>query len=162
MYGLIFLYKWQKEEDARPVDPHYEASGVFFASQVISNACATQAIVSVLMNRPELELGPELSQLREFTAGMDADMKGLAIGNSDTIRAVHNSFHPPQPLIPEDERPDKDDEAFHFIAYVPVSGALYELDGLKAGPIRLADCSEVRAGCQWAHGELERGAEAGS
>ena len=49
------------------MDPHYEASGVFFGSQVISNACATPAIVSVLMNRPELELGPELSQLRDMT-----------------------------------------------------------------------------------------------
>lgn len=68
----------------------------------------------------------------------------MAIGNSETIRSVHNSFTPPQPLIPDEKSHDKDDEAFHFIAYVPVGGALYELDGLKPGPIKLADCSEVR------------------
>ncbi|PSC68946.1 ubiquitin carboxyl-terminal hydrolase isozyme L5-like [Micractinium conductrix] len=142
IYGLIFLFKWQKEEDSRPVEANPEEAGVFFASQVIHNACATQAIVSVLLNRPELEIGPELSQLKEFVAGMPAAMKGLAIGNSDTIRSVHNSFSPPQPIIPEKDDDDEKGEAFHFLAYVPVGGALWELDGLKPGPIQLAECTD--------------------
>lgn len=142
IYGLIFLFKWQKEQDERPVAADYEDKGVFFASQVIHNACATQAIVSVVLNRPELEIGAELAQLKAFVAGMPAEMKGLAIGNSDTIRSVHNSFTPPQPIIPEKEDDDEKGDAFHFIAYLPVNGALYELDGLKSGPIQLADCTE--------------------
>ncbi|KAL4427664.1 hypothetical protein ABPG75_001753 [Micractinium tetrahymenae] len=142
IYGLIFLFKWQKETDDRPVAADYEEKGVFFANQVIHNACATQALVSVVLNRPELDIGPELAQLKEFTAGMPAEMKGLAIGNSDTIRSVHNSFSPPQPIIPEKDDDDEKGEAFHFIAYLPVGGALYELDGLKPGPIKLADCTQ--------------------
>lgn len=31
----------------------------------------------------------------------------------------------------------ENDEAFHFIAYVPVNGILWELDGLRRQPVRL-------------------------
>lgn len=156
VYGLIFLFKWVDEAsseigkvNAPLVDENAEYSaGVYFAKQVITNACATQAIISILLNIPQdapgFSLGPELQQLREFTADFPPEMRGLTIGNSEQIRVVHNSFHPAQSLVLDTSSGDKDGEAFHFIAYVPAAGGLYELDGLKAGPIRLCDCDLTR------------------
>lgn len=65
-----------------------------YSFQMINNACATQAILSVLLNtkHADIQLGSTLSEFREFTQTFDAHMKGLALSNSDTIRNVHNSF----------------------------------------------------------------------
>ncbi|KAJ2747491.1 hypothetical protein GGI20_000480 [Coemansia sp. BCRC 34301] len=146
VYGLIFLFKWQGQS-ATPSNSANQAGGtlvdnqdVFFAQQIIQNACATQAILSILLNREqEIELGETLANFRSFAADLPPDMRGLALTNCDQIREVHNSFVRPESFLTDpDERrrsADEDDDLFHFISYVPVNGRLYELDGLQRGPI---------------------------
>eukprot|EP01006_Ploeotia_vitrea_P006616 TRINITY_DN1409_c0_g1_i1.p1 TRINITY_DN1409_c0_g1~~TRINITY_DN1409_c0_g1_i1.p1 ORF type:complete len:365 (-),score=203.26 TRINITY_DN1409_c0_g1_i1:108-1154(-) len=140
VYGLIFLFKWDKKQYEARGDVSSDAADVFFAKQVINNACATQAIISVLMNRPEIELGQELTTFKEFAAFLPPEDRGLSIGNSEKIRKAHNSFARPEPFVQEEKATaGDDDDVYHFIGYVPVSNALWELDGLAEGPIKLAD-----------------------
>lgn len=140
IHGLIFLFKWvPNEEISGTVVQDSRLDKIFFAKQVINNACATQAIISILLNckHPDLKLGSTLGEFKEFTQTFDVAMKGLALSNSDTIRGVHNSFAR-QTLFEFDSKvSSKEEDTYHFVGYVPIDGRLYELDGLKDGPIDL-------------------------
>ena len=101
--------------------------------------------MSILMNRPEIEIGSELTNLRGFSQGLPSKDKGHAIGNSEKIRVAHNSFTRQDPFVmdEEDKPATKDSEdVFHFISFVPHKNTLYELDGLQAGPISHGECSD--------------------
>lgn len=75
--GLVFLFKWRAgEKDARRAVGEGESAGLFFAKQVINNACATQAILAVLFNCPGIELGEALGNLKAFSADFSPEMKG--------------------------------------------------------------------------------------
>eukprot|EP00596_Hydrurales_sp_CCMP1899_P007565 CAMPEP_0119042362 /NCGR_PEP_ID=MMETSP1177-20130426/14799_1 /TAXON_ID=2985 /ORGANISM="Ochromonas sp, Strain CCMP1899" /LENGTH=189 /DNA_ID=CAMNT_0007009111 /DNA_START=53 /DNA_END=619 /DNA_ORIENTATION=- len=146
-HGLIFLFKWRSEVDDRPVlDP--SESPVYFARQIVNNACATQAILGVLLNAEGIDLGGILTDFKSFTSEIDSESKGIAIGNMDSLREAHNSFARPEPFLEEQSNKDTDEkgDAFHFIAYVPCCGGVYEIDGLKSGPILLGEYSE---GSDW-------------
>lgn len=176
LYGVIFLFKWPRAgapaaqtDTSKPLDGSYDyvaADRLFFAAQVIQNACATQALLALLLNHdasaasagfnreketlPDADaatpiaIGDMLASFKEFTHGFPADLLGEALSNSDEIRSVHNSFARSSPFVNEDARApadDDDDGVYHFIAYTCADGTLYELDGLQPAPISHGPCA---------------------
>ena len=90
----------------------------------------------------KLSLGPTLSNLKSFIQAFPPDLRGEAIGSSDEIRTAHNSFARRDAFLSDPDRSKRmateDDDVFHFVAYVPhkADGSVYELDGLRPGPIK--------------------------
>ena len=118
VHGYIFLFKYMNQSssnsttsttDATPTSNtplsfedstnyrNKENEGLYYASQIVQDACATQAILSILLNmsltksksKSTNQLGSLLTDFKSFTNEFDYEMKGLTIGNSDQIRGMH-------------------------------------------------------------------------
>ncbi|KAK9475230.1 ubiquitin carboxyl-terminal hydrolase [Dipodascopsis tothii] len=151
IYGVIFLFKWTPELARSPDSDENgvfdrESSNLFFAHQKIQNACATQAILSILLNRADIHIGETLNDFKEFVADFGAELRGETLSNSDLIRHVHNSFSRPTPFINEaamNQDSTTGEDVYHFIAYTVTNGKLYELDGLQPYPISHGYCDDA-------------------
>lgn len=83
----------------------------------------------MLLNADGIELGETLGELKAFSSSMDSETKGIVIGNSEPIRQAHNSFARAEPFFHEKvakRLPTSDDDVYHFIAYLPFLGGVYE------------------------------------
>lgn len=138
LHALIFLFKWTSDSPDPTSGGSYDSDFPgFFAHQVVNNACATLAVLNALGNIPSLKSGQPLGELFNFTQGMDPQTRGMAITSADWLRECHNSLTPPSAISLDGLGLSKTSEdAYHFIVYLPFMGSVYELDGLKASPIR--------------------------
>ncbi|KAK1225290.1 hypothetical protein PQX77_011809 [Marasmius sp. AFHP31] len=148
LHALIFLFKWvPQSSDHQPAGQYDTDFAGFFAHQVVNNACATLAVLNALGNTPSLKSGQQLEDLMNFTTGMDPDTRGIAITSSDWLREAHNSLSPPSAISLDGlGLPKKTEDAYHFVVYLPVMGALYELDGLKPHAVTHGPCDEAKGG----------------
>lgn len=146
---MIFLFKWGGEADAASVSeqakpkPVEECPGLYFANQIVNNACATQAILGVLLNNADrLDLGETLKKFKEDTASVTPKLRGVAIGANEVLRKAHNSFRVPDIVEVPEKKHTATEDPYHFIAYVQAAGRLYEIDGLQTGPIDWGEATQ--------------------
>ena len=157
VYGFVFLFRWGEDRRARNMRKKFLVSEdsyvmdsevvnqMFFAHQIVNNSCATHALLSVLLNCSDIDLGPTLGRLKEFSAGLDPESRGLAIANMAELARAHNRHAKSSNIVvppPGGRRASVMSsahallpETYHFVSYVPVGTRLFELDGLKEFPI---------------------------
>ncbi|PGG97003.1 ubiquitin carboxyl-terminal hydrolase L5 [Blastomyces parvus] len=158
VYGLIFLFRWKEDDPDKQESSCPE--GIWFANQTSSYACASVALLNIINNVEEIELGEELQHFKDFTMSFTPALRGDAIGNFEFVKRVHNSFARKMDVLNTDHQlkteatnrkskakksknQDYDDSeaGFHFIGFVPAKGKLWKFDGLERQPQNLGDCS---------------------
>ncbi|XP_068626769.1 ubiquitin carboxyl-terminal hydrolase isozyme L3 [Battus philenor] len=124
----------QKEENEILSKGQEVTNNIFYMKQNISNACGTVALVhSIANNIDKISLSDgHLKKFLEEAKGLDASARGTLLEKSEGIINAHKELaREGQTNTPSAEDPVN----HHFITFVHVDGALYELDGRKAFPI---------------------------
>ncbi|KXJ90598.1 hypothetical protein Micbo1qcDRAFT_234516 [Microdochium bolleyi] len=161
VHGLIYLYQYN-DESLTSDDRHDCPGDLWFANQTTTNSCATVAMMNIVMNAEDTTLGSELQAFKEATVPLPPPHRGFMLDKNDFIRSIHNSVARRSALVSEDlllenkfeaaeqlsrtqsrkrvARPSRirkradTEQAFHYIAYVPVKGQVWELDGFEMQP----------------------------
>ncbi|KAI0157077.1 cysteine proteinase [Hypoxylon sp. FL1284] len=162
VHGLIFLFEYEGDGEQSDAKDRRECPDeLWFANQTTANSCATVALINIIMNAQDSDLGTQLKDFRSTTQRLPPPHRGYFLDKNDFIRSIHNSLARRIDLIAEDltldnkyedaqttEKTQKKggkvnrkrkkkksaDSNYHYIAYVPVSGQVWELDGLNSKP----------------------------
>ncbi|KAI1458521.1 cysteine proteinase [Annulohypoxylon moriforme] len=159
VHGLIFLFEYEGKNEPSDVNREPCPDDLWFANQTTANACATVALMNIIMNAEDTSLGTQLREFKDCTKALPPPHRGNGLDKNDFIRSVHNSVARRIDLLAEDlaldnkyeeslkKRSQKSSRVkrsharvetnYHYIAYVPTNGQVWELDGLRSKPLRL-------------------------
>ncbi|KAJ8658445.1 hypothetical protein O0I10_005798 [Lichtheimia ornata] len=152
IYGLIFAHPYEDDLPA-PVqsdEDKKDAASVFFSCQIVTNICATLALLGILFNiDSQVDIGEHLKNLKSVLGDVDPVLRGNALGNDSLLRETHNSFADAQARA-EAEAPSKarkgkkgkrkltEEDAYHYVSYIYLDGYIWELDGMNKFPCKVA------------------------
>jgi ubiquitin carboxyl-terminal hydrolase L5 len=153
IHGFIFLFRHREEQEADAPEMICPPD-IWFANQVIDNACASLALLNIVFNIENAQIGKHLAAFKDFTKDFTPSLRGITLSNFDHLRKLHNTFARKSEMASSDlglmhavknrnrRGADEDyEDCFHFIAYIYKRGHLWELDGLKKTPVRLDNCN---------------------
>eukprot|EP01056_Protomagalhaensia_sp_Gyna25_P002130 Protomagalhaensia_sp_Gyna_25__2129@NODE_2150_length_1257_cov_572_340722_g1776_i0_p1_GENE_NODE_2150_length_1257_cov_572_340722_g1776_i0NODE_2150_length_1257_cov_572_340722_g1776_i0_p1_ORF_typecomplete_len228_score51_40Peptidase_C12/PF01088_21/1_9e51Josephin/PF02099_17/0_00038DUF3386/PF11866_8/0_036_NODE_2150_length_1257_cov_572_340722_g1776_i074757 len=113
-----------------------ETEGVWFVRQTVPNACGTVAVLHTLMNlrgvdgKHNFSAEGALGTLEKAMKGKTAVERAQVLEKEKSVENVHRSMEHSGVTVNV-----KEDVIEHFIAFVPIKGQLYELDGRLDGPM---------------------------
>ena len=73
---------------------------------MIQDACATQAILSILLNikSDKIDIGDCLKDFKSFTESFSPEDRGMSLGSVDKIRNAHNSFNAQESFVFDEDK----------------------------------------------------------
>lgn len=177
-YGLILLYQYRDQSSSDQSEE--DSSHVWFANQLpAQNSCATLAMINILMNNKDIDVGEHLQQFKGFTKDFDPYQRGEAFASFDFVKKIHNTFAKKMDILEADkhlsskakraQRRLKDNKArrnstdstatddnvegheenaHHFIAFIPLGDEIWMLDGLNHQPMRVGSFNTAQ-GQDW-------------
>ena len=140
IYGLIFISKYIKNIIETPnIISNYDKD-LFFSKQLLENQNATQALLSIILNNEDkIEIGQNLKEIKLNMNGMDYIKKGIFLSNCEILKKEHNKFK-----ILESNLNDEDSDIYHFVTFIHFKNSIYEIDGLREGPILIEENIEFK------------------
>lgn len=133
VYGFVFLFKWTGAEGEGEL---IDKDSPLFIKQNVTNSCATISILHIALNTPQISISEELRRFKEFVEELPADMRGLALTNSEHIRQAHNGFISPGSINADPDEGAEKGDAFHFVSIIP---GLFLMDGMRDGPLKIGN-----------------------
>ena len=122
LYAVILLYQWLPA--TRTSAMHYYDPQLVFWPQALNRPTLSQALLTALLNLQKVDAGPQIAGLRELLLPLDPETKTQVISASPLLTSV---------------APQASSCEGHYAVYVPLQTKVYELAGLNAGPVSVAE-----------------------
>ncbi|XP_006652981.1 ubiquitin carboxyl-terminal hydrolase 3-like isoform X1 [Oryza brachyantha] len=136
--AVIFCFP-DPTQDASNPSQHVLVTGeketLFFIKQIesLGNACGTIALIHAVGNAyPEISLlkNSSLDTFAKSSSGMTSYERAMFLEKDDDMARAHSV------AASAGDTKLSDDVEEHYICFVECDGTLYELDGMKPGPIK--------------------------